>query len=107
MKASRILLAVALVVLLGVNAYAVAQYGVAGFFDLAAANAVVVSILVDLTIALTLVTVWMWRDAHQRGASVVPHVLLTLGLGSVGPLVYLLGRPADEPARGHAAARAA
>lgn len=107
MKASRILLAIALADLIGINAYAFSQYGLAGFFELAAANAVAVSVLVDLTIALTLVTVWMWRDARQRGVAVVPHVLLTLGLGSIGPLVYLLQRPSEmsEPTR--AAVRAA
>jgi hypothetical protein len=107
MKASRILLAVALADLIGLNAYALSQYGFAGFFELAAANAVAVSILVDLTIALTLVVVWMWRDAQQRGVSVVPHVLLTLGLGSIGPLVYLLQRPSEATEPTRAAVRAA
>lgn len=42
----------------------------------------------------------MVRDARARGVSAVPYVLLTLALGSAGPLVYLIRRLAsDAPAR--------
>ena len=34
----------------------------------------------------------MWQDAKKRGVSVIPHILLTLTLGSVGPLLYLIQR---------------
>jgi hypothetical protein len=34
----------------------------------------------------------MWRDATARGVSVIPYVLLTVTLGSIGPLVYLFNR---------------
>jgi hypothetical protein len=56
-----------------------------------------VAVLVDLTIALSLVTVWMVRDARQRGQSVAPFVVLTLLLGSVGPLLYLIRRAGSTP----------
>lgn len=52
-------------------------------------------ILVDLVIACTLLCIWMIRDAHARGKpvrSVVPFVVLTIALGSLGPLLYLLIR---------------
>lgn len=48
--------------------------------------------LVDLSIALGIILVWMWQDAKHRGVSILPHILLTLTLGSVGPLVYLIQR---------------
>ena len=51
-------------------------------------------------IALSLVIAWMVRDARARGVSPLPYVVLTLALGSVGPLVYLIRRLASEaPAR--------
>ena len=52
-----------------------------------------VQVLVDLVIALTLVLVWMWRDAQATGRNVWPWVVLTLVAGSFGPLAYLLTRP--------------
>ena len=49
-------------------------------------------VFADLVIALTLVTIWIWRDARSRGRSPVPWVVATLALGSFGPLLYLLSR---------------
>jgi hypothetical protein len=72
------------------NAYVLYLYGYGGFVELVTANAATVALLVDLTIALSLVVVWMWNDAKARGISAVPFVALTLVLGSIGPLVYLL-----------------
>src|SRR5206468_2922881 len=71
------------------------------------ADAATVAALVDLTIALSLVTLWMWQDARERGIGVVPYVILTLTLGSIGPLCYLIRRESTAPARAlGAAARA-
>jgi len=108
MKAQRIVLAIVLADFVGLTVYALAQVGFAGFIAAATANIATVALTADLVIALGLISAWMWRDAERRGVSVVPHLLLTLGFGSVGPLVYLLQRPteADEPA-GRVAVRAA
>jgi hypothetical protein len=74
------------------EAYAVWKYGVVGLFQLVLANAATGVAFADLCIALGLIIFWMWGDARERGASVVPYVLMTLGLGSVGPLAYLIRR---------------
>jgi len=82
------------------TAYAVAQHGVVGVFVLAFANAATITLSVDLMIALTLVAGWMWTDARSRGVAPLPYLLLTMTLGSVGPLLYLVRRPSDgAPAR--------
>ena len=49
-------------------------------------------VFVDLVIALTLVLVWMWRDAKASGRNIWPWIALTLATGSFGPLFYLLTR---------------
>jgi Protein of unknown function DUF2834 len=96
----QIALAVLLFDFAALTAYAVAEYGVVGVFAAAFANAATITLAVDLTIALSLVVAWMWQDARARGVSPIPYVVLTLGLGSIGPLLYLVRRAGDPaPAR--------
>lgn len=100
MNAKQIGLSVLLADFLALTAYAVYQYGYIAFFEFAAANAATLQVFIDLVIALSLIIAWMVRDARARGVSAVPYVVLTLALGSVGPLVYLIRRLASEaPAR--------
>lgn len=56
-------------------------------------------VLADLVIALTLVMIWMWRDAKATGRNVWPWIIATLALGSFGPLIYLLTRKSTTEAR--------
>lgn len=56
-------------------------------------------VLADLVIALSLVMVWMWRDARASGRNPWPWIAATLALGSFGPLVYLLTRGTAVEAR--------
>ena len=49
-------------------------------------------VLTDLVIALTLVMVWMWQDAKAIGRNIWPWLVVTLFLGSFGPLLYLFTR---------------
>ena len=51
-----------------------------------------ITLAVDLVIALGLAAVWISVDARARGVSSAPYILLTLTLGSIGPLVYLFRR---------------
>ena len=88
--AARIGIGLVLLAFADLNAYVVWEYGYVGFFQLVMANAATVAAFVDLTIALLLVTVWMWRDASRRGISPIPYMALTAVLGSIGPLLYLV-----------------
>ena len=49
-------------------------------------------IFADLVIALTLVMIWMYRDAKTTGRNPWPWVVATLAFGSFSPLIYLLSR---------------
>lgn len=100
MNAKQIGLSVLVVDLLALAAYAVYQYGYLGFFELLTANAASLQVLTDLVIALSLIIAWMVRDARARGVSATPYVVLTLALGSVGPLIYLIRRSATEQPHG-------
>lgn len=62
-------------------------------------------LLADLVIACSLAALWIHDDAHRRGLSPWPFLLLTLAAGSFGPLCYLLARE-RRAAVGSLAARA-
>ncbi len=47
-------------------------------------------VFADLVIALLIILVWLWRDAKQRGRNPWPWTLITLVMGSFGPLLYLV-----------------
>jgi uncharacterized protein DUF2834 len=96
MNAKQIGLSVVLADFAGLTAYAAYQYGFVGFFEIMVANAATLTALADLTIALSLVLAWMWNDARERNAVFFPYAVLTLILGSVGPLLYLIVRFGEE-----------
>jgi hypothetical protein len=96
MNGKQIGLGLVLIDFVALTAYAVYHHGYLAFFDFQTMNAIQVQIFVDLIIALTIVLGWMWRDAKSRGISPIPYVVMTLFLGSIGPLVYLIRREATE-----------
>ena len=51
-----------------------------------------IQVFADVAIACALILIWLVRDARRRGVSPWPYVVLTLTLGSFGPLIYLLLR---------------
>src|SRR4029077_8578246 len=89
MNGKRLGLSFLLVAFGGLEAWGVSQVGLVGVFEQALGSIGALLAFVDLTIALGLVTLWMWQDARERGVAPVPYVVLTLALGSVGPLLYL------------------
>jgi hypothetical protein len=92
MTAQRIALGLVILAFGDLTAYAVYQHGYLAFFDLHQANAINLQIFADLVISLGLASIWMVSDARSRGISPVPYLLVTLFLGSFGPLFYLLRR---------------
>jgi hypothetical protein len=99
-NAARIGIGLVLLAFADLNAYVLWQHGFAGFWELATANSATIAVMVDLVIALSFVSYWMWRDARRRGVSFAPYLVLTAALGSIGPLLYLVvnGRDAKVPA---------
>lgn len=91
----KVLLGIALLDLTALNAVVVYRYGMLGFLQGATANLAAIAVLFDLAIALSLIGVWMWSDARDRGISPIPYVVATLFLGSMSPLTYLLRTSAD------------
>ena len=78
------------------SVYAVDQFGYVGLFEQVLANAATLQIGLDLVIALGLVSLWMWSDAAERGLPFWPYAAVTLALGSLGPLAYMIHRELRE-----------
>jgi len=99
MNRKQLALTAALIVLLAMDAYSVYLYGSIGFFRMVVANFAGVTALIDLVIALVLIVTWMGDNARERNVTALPYIVLTVMLGSVGPMVYLIRRFADRTAR--------
>jgi hypothetical protein len=99
MNVKQIVLGIVLADFLGFSLYAVYVHGLAGLFEAVLATTAGTLAMVDLTIALSLILIWLWQDAQRRGISPIPYVVLTLGLGSVGPLLYLIRVSGNEAPR--------
>ncbi|MEK6806675.1 MAG: DUF2834 domain-containing protein [Pseudomonadota bacterium] len=54
-------------------------------------------VITDLVIACSLAIFWMISDARKTGRNAWPYVLITLPLGSFGPLLYLLAGQFRRP----------
>lgn len=88
----RLLVATILVLFGALTAVALWHHGYWGIFDTMLQSWAGIQVLTDLTIALGLVLVWMWRDARSSGRTVWPYVAITLAAGVFGPLLYLVTR---------------
>lgn len=71
---------------------AMMEFGYLGIFMSPLQSLASMQIFADLLIALTLVMIWMWRDAKASGRNIWPWIIATLTTGSFGPLLYLLMR---------------
>ena len=69
--------------------YAVSQVGYIGIFDYQRHSPAGWQVFADLVIALILVLSWLIPEARRAGRNPVPWVVVTLLLGSIGPLMYL------------------
>ena len=70
--------------------YALMEVGYIGIFDYHRHSPAGWQVFADLVVALLLVTYWLLLDAKKSGRNPWPWVLLTLFLGSLGPLLYLV-----------------
>ena len=106
----RALSTLALLLLVAFGAFSVwvtATQGYTGFLGLAAREPWALQILLDLTIACLLYSMWLVRDARQHGINPWPYLLVTLFAGSLGGLAYLVRRGfASNQGRRAAAGRA-
>src|SRR5262245_24242879 len=73
--------------------WVLAQTGLVGFYEQLLSTPAGLQVFADIAIALVLVLAWMWRDARAASRHFWPYAVLTLGLGSIGPLLYLLLMP--------------
>lgn len=82
-------------IFVSIHIYALETAGFSGLWTaLTQGNAWHLLIGTDLMIALGMVSTWLWRDARARGSSPLPYLVMTALGGSLGPLLYLLGRRA-------------
>jgi hypothetical protein len=88
----RTVLTATLIAFLALTAVALFQHGYWGIIVPHFQSSGGAQVFVDLVIALGLFLVWMWRDAKAAGRNPWPWLVLTLVAGSIGPLIYLLGR---------------
>jgi len=96
MTTRQIVLAIVLFDFVGLTLYAIATEGLSGFSSEAVVpllgSAWGIQLLFDFVIAVSLVFFWMLSDARQQEIRSWPFALLTLGLGSIGLLAYLVRR---------------
>ena len=90
MKSARTLAIVLLIPFTALTAYAVMQVGYIGIFDYHRHSPAGWQVFADLVIALVLVLLWLVPHAKDSGRNPWPWVVLTLLLGSFGPLLYLV-----------------
>ncbi|HEX4870915.1 MAG TPA: DUF2834 domain-containing protein [Nevskiaceae bacterium] len=95
-----VLLLLILLPFAALTAVALRDHGYIGIFTSHFTSSAGLQVLTDLIIACTLAIVWMIGDARRSGRNPWPYVLLTLTLGSFGPLLYLLvGSLRSRPAQ--------
>jgi len=81
----------------------VAHTALIGFYEQLLSTPAGWQVFADIVISLSLVLAWMWNDARRHARAWWPWAVLTLMLGSIGPLLYLLLRRSDKQ---HTLARA-
>jgi len=69
--------------------YAVVHVGYVGIFDYQRHSPAGWQVFSDLVIACCLCFVWIFPNAKSAGRNPWPYAVITLFLGSIGPLLYL------------------
>jgi Terpene cyclase DEP1 len=92
MTARFLILVAALVAFTVYSVVVVAGHGYTGFLTLAAREPWAMQMLLDLVIACGVFLFWAYGDARSRGLPYWPFAVVTLFLGSIGVLAYLVMR---------------
>jgi RsiW-degrading membrane proteinase PrsW (M82 family) len=90
MPSLRTLAIVLLIPFTALTLYAVLEVGYIGIFDYHRHSPAGWQVFADLVVALLLVLYWLIADAKKAGRNPWPWVVVTLLLGSFGPLLYLV-----------------
>lgn len=98
MGTKKMLLIALLIPFSAVTLYALATVGYLGVVAYHLPSPAGWQVFADLVVALVLVCGWMIVDARKNGRIVLPYLIVTLFLGSFGPLAYLLLAPSKESA---------
>lgn len=77
------------------STYAVWQVGYVGIFEYHLPSPAGWQVFADLVIGMTLILIWMYRDARNAGRNFWVFAAITVFLGSFGPLLYLLFAPPE------------
>lgn len=71
---------------------AVRDFGYMGIFSFGLYNFATMQIFLDLIITLILLLFVIWQDTRERKVSFWPWLIISLGFGTYGPLLYMLYR---------------
>jgi hypothetical protein len=87
------LVAAAILAVFGVfSTWVVATQGYFGFLELAGREWWALQMLIDLVIGLAFAAGWMIGDARKRQITAWPYLVVTVFLGSIGILAYVVRR---------------
>lgn len=89
-KFSKSLISIVIIVFSIVTAVAVSKFGFSGILNEAFKNFASFQVFMDLFIASILILIWMYNDAKKNNRNFIFWCIITLLVGSFGPLFYLL-----------------
>lgn len=90
MSRLRLIAIILLIPFLALTLYAVYSVGYIGIFDYHRHSPAGWQVFADLVVALMIVICYMVPEAKKAGKNPWPWVVVTLFLGSIGPLLYLI-----------------
>jgi hypothetical protein len=78
--------------LLSLSVVSLLQFGIIGIFLEGFKNSATIQIFIDLVISLGLLLVFIFHDAKIKNRNFTLWLIITLAIGSFGPLLYLITR---------------
>ncbi len=78
--------------LLSLSLVSLLQFGIIGIFLEGFKNSATIQIFIDLVISLGLLLVFIFHDAKIKNRNFTLWLIITLAIGSFGPLLYLITR---------------